>query len=388
MSYMDYIKSLSNNTRNKYNKRHRLNIQNSLNNSWDYTYDQYCRMLDMLSPDLPWQDWTNVLISFKAATQGTGFTYFDVWSKQGRTYDRDYVRRSWEKFSVDGSVTAATLIRLAKDAGWNELPGDRSNDGNSCVSRTYEAVAKHRRIVEDSKKIFTAEVEAAALARWSDARPVTGKGHEYLIQKDVLSYGLRTDGVNNQILLVPVYDSLNLNWNENGTVQNWLDGEPPIMSLQQIFENGKKIMLRGGRTKAGCFVIGKLTPDAEICFCEGYATGATVYQVLHETAPRPAIMIICFSAGNLSAVAVALKNKLKDHPWTFYADNDEAGIKGASKAIADAERSNDPQTVICLPPFSPGDSGNDWNDYFTLLNEANKCHESNVICYNLSKEVL
>jgi len=155
------------------------------------------------------------------------------------------------------------------------------------------------------------QVQAAARAKaaklWERARPATND-HAYLLKKRVNAYGLRRL---NHMLLVPARDV-------NGTLQ----------TIQFISADGSKRFLTGGRI-AGCYcAIGK--PLDSLMVAEGYATGATLYAATGRA------VAVCFSAGNMLAVARELRLKFPSLRMIMCADNDmtpgNPGVTAATKA--------------------------------------------------------
>ena len=144
-----------------------------------------------------------------------------------------------------------------------------------------------------------AAVRAARL--WAGAS-ADAAGHPYLTRKRVGAYGLRRF---RDVLVMPLRD---------------LDGR--LWSLQFIDAAGDKRFLRGGRT-AGCFHrIGR--PDgapAVLLIGEGYATAASA----HEATGYPAA--VACSAGNLRAVAEALRSRYPAADLILLADDDPAGMR-------------------------------------------------------------
>lgn len=100
--------------------------------------------------------------------------------------------------------------------------------------------------------------------------------HQYLIDKDVESYDLR---VHNSKLIIPMFN---------------IEGE--IRSIQTITESGKKRFHAGGQVKGCFYLIGEVKDT--IILCEGYATGATIYNAIKEAT------VICFNDTNLKEVAL------------------------------------------------------------------------------------
>jgi putative DNA primase/helicase len=154
------------------------------------------------------------------------------------------------------------------------------------------------------------EVEKARLAAWiwDKATPVVE--HPYLTQKGVKSHGLRLtrDGR----LIVPAYNAQG-----NISTLEFIDGE------------AAKRFLKGAK-KSGCwFTIGE--PTDTICVCEGYATGASIFEATgYQT-------VVAFDATNLLSVSEAIRAK---HPTTkivLCADDDaetesNPGLTAATRA--------------------------------------------------------
>lgn len=196
----------------------------------------------------------------------------------------------------------------------------KTGQSESWTATAYQAMS------EAERKALAARMAAAKLARdaeqaavhaaagkralvlWSRAKPAVGD-HPYLVKKQVHAFGLRD--LRGQ-LVIPLRNA---------------DGD--LCSLQFIGADGKKTFLTGGR-KRGCYhAIGR--PSAALCICEGYATGATIYQATgHATA-------IAFDAGNIEPVARAIRGKFPRMRLVICADNDtetpgNPGLTAASKA--------------------------------------------------------
>lgn len=145
-----------------------------------------------------------------------------------------------------------------------------------------------------------------ALQRWMAASPC--KQHEYLIRKGIAPNGARIEG---DMLVVAMRDTA-------GTVH----------SLQTISPDGIKMFMFGGRIKGCYFAIGK--PNGALIVCEGFATGASIYECTGHA------VAVAFNAGNLEAVAVALRIKYPEVKIIIAADDDHQtpGNPGLTKATA------------------------------------------------------
>lgn len=78
--------------------------------------------LDRLSPDMGHDDWVMVGMALKHALGEAGFRLWDYWSGKGAKYPgSEALARKWTSFhgaSAAGSVTEATIFKMAMQAGW------------------------------------------------------------------------------------------------------------------------------------------------------------------------------------------------------------------------------------------------------------------------------
>jgi putative DNA primase/helicase len=163
--------------------------------------------------------------------------------------------------------------------------------------------------------------------------------HPYLTTKGVQAHGIKIEGDN---LLIPMIDS-------TGKVQ----------SLQSITPDGDKRFLSGGRVK-GCYhAIGK--PAGLLIVCEGYATGASIHEATGHA------VAVAFNAGNLEAVAAALRSKYPDMKIIIAGDDDHLtdGNPGLNKARAAAQAVGALVAVPSFPADRP-DKATDFNDLHQL----------------------
>ena len=166
--------------------------------------------------------------------------------------------------------------------------------------------------------------------------------NQYLLRKQIQAFGAKENETGK--LVIPVMDS---------------EGE--IQSLQFIDQDGTKRFLSGGKMKGGRFIIGK--PGKTIYICEGYSTGATIYEAAGD-------QVICaFNASNLSSVAESIRSKNTNARIIIAADNDQflpahIGNVGANKAKEAAAKIS---ASVRLPEFSNLDKQpTDFNDLACL----------------------
>ncbi len=185
--------------------------------------------------------------------------------------------------------------------------------------------AEHARVQQQAR-------DAAALA-WKAATPATG--HDYLTRKGIKAHGVRCSG---RHLLIPMRDT-------SGTIH----------SLQTIAPDGVKRFQPGGRVN-GCYhAIGK--PNGLLIVCEGYATGASIHEATGHA------VAVAFNAGNLRAVAEALRTKHPALKIIMAADDDARtpGNPGLSKAT---EAARIVGGCVAIPDFGGDrpDGVTDFND--------------------------
>ena len=161
---------------------------------------------------------------------------------------------------------------------------------------------------------------ATALTHWTEATPCTQ--HDYLTRKGIKPNGVKVEG---DKLLIPMRDTA-------GTVH----------SLQTITPDGTKMFMSGGRVKGCYFGIGK--PKDALIVCEGYATGASIHECTGHA------VAVAFNAGNLEAVAVALRTKYPALKIIIAADDDHQtpGNPGMTKATAAAQTTG---ATLAVPVF-------------------------------------
>lgn len=245
---------------------------------------------------------------------------------------------------ADGAIHRFSASgRRGDDSGWYSLHTDGIPAGSfgcwregmqftwcakSDKAMTDAERVAHRQRMNAMKAQREADLRAAqqqasrtAAALWQQATPATA-AHGYLIRKGIQPHGVRSDG---QRLIVPMRDTA-------GTVH----------SLQTIRPDGIKMFMSGGRVKGCYFGIGK--PKGALIVCEGFATGASIHECTGHA------VAVAFNAGNLEAVAVALRGKYPSLKILIAADDDQqtAGNPGMTKATAAVQAAG---ATLAVPVF-------------------------------------
>ncbi len=165
--------------------------------------------------------------------------------------------------------------------------------------------ARNQREAERHQKQQAAAEYAARL--WRDARRAD-PAHPYLVAKGIRPHALRQHG---DVLLVPLA----------------CDGQ--LVNIQRIKPDGDKRFLFGGMVKGVCSVLGIITDGKPFYLCEGWATGATIFE---ETG---AAVACAMNSGNLLPAGQRLQRQHPDAVLIVGADDDRQtdGNPGRTAAI-------------------------------------------------------
>ena len=164
---------------------------------------------------------------------------------------------------------------------------------------------------EEAKKTKQDEVALYVKDKFAKAGKV--KEHKYLTDKRVENHGLRLTSTNN--LMIPLHTIIKSS--DTGLLVS------RIRSLQYIFPDGTKKFASGGEVRGNIFLIGvehHLLPTLEtLVICEGYATGASIY----EATGLPCAVV--FSA-NFCLTATTRLRVITNSKFLLALDNDTSGV--------------------------------------------------------------
>lgn len=184
--------------------------------------------------------------------------------------------------------------------------------------------------------------------------------HPYLIQKQIKAHGAK---IGNWKRTIPdehgKHQTLII---ENSLILPIYNADGKIRNLQAIFPEKHPLLgrnkdfLPGGQVAGLFWWIGPKTD--KVLICEGFATAATLHE---ETGNR---VYIAFTANNLMAVGLIIREKLPSAEICLCADNDlnTTGNPGLTKATAAAEAIG---ASLAVPPIT-----GDFNDWAIFLREA------------------
>jgi len=242
----------------------------------------------------------------------------------------------WYVFHDDGIPAGAFGDwRTGLSETWRADTGRELTPGERAAHRARMDAMSREREAEDAKRKREARERAAAI--WEAAKQAPDD-HSYLTRKGVKACGLR---VHEGVLVIPMRDGEELH------------------SLQFIGQDGDKRFLSGGRVSGCSLLIGKApdAPDGVLCIAEGYATGASIREATGYA------VAVAFNAGNLLAVARALRSKYPEVKLILCADDDYAtqGNPGLTKA---REAARAVGALLSVPAFGEDrpEGATDFND--------------------------
>lgn len=200
------------------------------------------------------------------------------------------------------------------------------------LARIRKRADEARHAAEAEREAGYQEAARKATATWNASETATE--HAYLTAKGI---GPHIARIRNGWLVIPVFD-------DAGDLQ----------SVQSVSPTGEKRFLPGGRMAGGRCWIGEPDDAGPLVLAEGFATACTV----HEATGWP--VCVCFTAGNLRAVACNVRERFPLAKLIVAGDNDRHtdGNPGAEKA---KEAARLVRATVVLPSFDE-DTGTDFND--------------------------
>ncbi len=209
-----------------------------------------------------------------------------------------------------------------------------SADKNALTPEQWGEVSKAWRDAELARKAEEERLkfEAREKCKTLFSLPVT-TNHPYLKKKEVIAHGklvLSNQALTPGWLAMPLAD-------ENGTIH----------SAQFIADDGAKRFMFGGR-KQGCWFTLADAPDGPLCITEGYATGASVHQATGWAT------VCAMDAGNLAAVAAALRKLHPDRTLIIAGDNDQ--FTDSNPGLTKARLAAKPVSATVIYPEFPKES--------------------------------
>ena len=194
--------------------------------------------------------------------------------------------------------------------------------------RINQQIAENKRIAEQAR-VETAASAARKAARFFDRNALAEGESEYLKRKKVKAYGVKYS--NRGALVLPIR-------NIHGAILGiqFINAEKNDDSKDKFF------WPKGVQISGGFFLIGEIIRGKPIAIAEGYATGASVHEVMGWP------VVVCFQSGNLGPASKAIRSMYSDSALIICGDDDwkaldskkmpyNAGMISAKKAALAVE---------------------------------------------------
>lgn len=227
-------------------------------------------------------------------------------------HDKHGEQNGWFKGCDNGNGSFGGTVghwRLGRKKNWTSR--DRREFSPAEKAAYAKQLQEARQREEQERQRFQERVSQKAETLWKQARQAD-YSHPYLVRKGVKPHGIRQLA---QSLVVPLRDSAGVLWS--------------LQFIDFVAPNGSsKRFLSGGRA-TGCYWSVGPAPVDVLLISEGAATACTLFEATGY--PVAAAM----NAGNMKAVALALREKFPKIRLLLCADADPVGREKA-QAAADA----------------------------------------------------
>ncbi len=212
----------------------------------------------------------------------------------------------------------------------------KSHGDSELTSTDFEILKFLQNKIAAEKKGKQAKAKKQAVLIWGKSKKCNRK-HPYLKKKMIGC--MDTAKQYGDLIVVPIYNC---------------DGE--LVNLQHIFKDGSKKFLYGGEI-SGCatsFSNPYVAYHGVICVCEGFATGASIYEATgHKT-------VVTFNAHNLVKVSSIVRAKNPDSRIIICADDDHSRKGGNIGIEKGKEAAGVCGGILRYPKCRDG--GTDFND--------------------------
>ncbi|WP_256344074.1 toprim domain-containing protein [Pseudomonas costantinii] len=192
----------------------------------------------------------------------------------------------WDMNQADSACDLARRLGLRLNAlEGRQSTGDSHDDGLRRRLAAAKLEAQQRTAREAEQKRHKQQAAADFARRLWQASSAANPSHDYLAAKRLHAHDLRE---HRGELLVPLFNAAGV-----------------LVNLQRIGADGGKRFLFGGQVLGTFHLLGQIEPGRRLFVCEGWATGATLFDH-YESADAVACAM---NAGNLRPVAQALRTK-------------------------------------------------------------------------------
>ncbi|AXA92711.1 AAA family ATPase [Massilia sp. YMA4] len=278
---------------------------------------------------------------FRAAIEATGLTPPEIVADGVlRRFDADDEKKGKKSawYILYGEGVPAGAFGNWK-TGHSEKWCGKSDQALTPTERTdhLAKIARAKQEAEATQLQLQAEAAAKCVRIFGSALDATDD-NPYCVRKGIKPYGLK-EFKDKRTLLVPMRDS-----------------HGALRSLQFIDADGAKRFKSNGRVQGSYYSFGGRPKDT-VLVCEGFATGAS----LHAATGHP--IAVAFHAGNLEAVARAIRAKLPHVRIIICADNDRFNASGNVGVDHATDAARAVSGWLAVPQFVSDDGApTDFND--------------------------
>lgn len=260
-----------------------------------------------------WPNYDHVLAQLRDA--GLVVDSLEVGRRQRCKVEGDREKRGWYHLHELRMDSGDTLLVGSFGVWRGNDPGSQKVELQKGAGLTSEQraalkarIAADRKASEAARQLEAARAAARASAMW--ARLNASGESDYLKRKAVLGHGVRYSS--SGTVVVPMLDV-------DGRIHGLQAIYPPGHWKRQRLERDKDFWPPGAGKQGRFFLIGSPPVGAACLVCEGYATGASLY----EATGLP--VAIAFDAGNLQHVVAALRKRWRGLRVLVCADDDYIG---------------------------------------------------------------
>ncbi len=319
--------------------------------------------LTYISPDIPRDDWVNILMAIKSELGDDGYQLANDWSAGGNTYKAADFKATWKSIKPGGGVTIATLFKMAKENGFipNYLEPIKTKTEAEREAERHEAALQAQREIEQR----LAKIANFWKTLQSKHPPQPCLNHPYLERKGIKAHGVH---------YLPSYSDKYSRVHGSDPLILWVMRYGQLAGFQLIYPDGFKRYIAGTVKQGGYYMVTRFTKEETtkadtVVLCEGFATACSVIEHHYPDYPT----FISFDAGNIPSVADYLRRLFPNKHLKIMADNDRAneletgynaGLENAKRAVNEDNRNNGFETTLTYPDFGDDTGYSDWNDFF------------------------
>jgi len=205
-------------------------------------------------------------------------------------------------------------------------------------AKLFREAEQRRRKAEAERQALQVLRARQAQDRWRAG--VSAGKHEYITRKQLTGLHNARIEESSGALLIPM----------------WVSGVG-VVNLQLIYPSGEKRFMAGARVKGAYSVIGSLKNAERVLICEGWATGASLFELYGLP------VVVAFNAGNLMPVCQSLRSRFEHLSVVIAGDDDRQNIVnvGRTKAMQAAESVG---ATLLFPELCKACKCTDHNDVF------------------------